>query len=153
MMRALCLRALKCGSGKRKNILLSWDRESEPRQSERSCHAAAKGAHLSFGEKVGEELHRVGPDDADVLEPPRNQMVHPRLYVVVFVVFDDGRWAGPVGWWVGEVGGPGSEETLLPSEGEDLVRDVLTYVGSDFEACRRGSARSLAERKRRTDPS
>lgn len=67
MMRALCLRALKWGSGKRKKSFescMSVDEQSALLSGSRI--AAQRRTHLSLLEKVRQELHRVRTEDANV---------------------------------------------------------------------------------------
>jgi hypothetical protein len=82
MMRHLCLVFLKCGSGNRKNIFCSctmcenekgwsslreyvkWRREEIEREMESE---GCRGANLPLAEEVGQKLHGIGAQDADVL--------------------------------------------------------------------------------------
>lgn len=131
MMRALCLRALKCGSGKRKNILLSCERASVST----SFSHSARVPHLSLSEEVWQELHGVGSNDADVFKVAGLEMIDRRLDIVVVIRRS---------WFRGSCDTVrpfafrcGREKPLLPSQRGDLVRHVLTDVRSDLEACGR----------------
>lgn len=58
MIRALCLRALKWGSGKRKNIFESWS-SVVIRKVDKVARSVNTSAYLAFFEKIRQKLHGV----------------------------------------------------------------------------------------------